>query len=119
MSRPVPRSPSRPVAGLPFVTGREGVRVAVRVAPKSSPAGVAGIRLDAAGDAYLQVRVNPAAEGGKANAALLKLLAREWGVQRSRLAIVAGAHDRRKTVHLAGQPASVLSELSDWIERLK
>ena len=65
------------------------------------------------------MRVNAAAEGGKANAALLKLLAREWGVQGSRLAIVAGAHDRRKTVHLAGQPTSVLSELSDWIERLE
>jgi uncharacterized protein YggU (UPF0235/DUF167 family) len=95
------------------------VRIALRVTPKSSPAGVAGIRLDAAGIAYLQVRVNAPAEGGKANAALLKLLAREWGVARARLAIVAGARDRRKTVHLAGDPSLVLNELTDWIERLK
>ena len=107
------------MAGLPLVAGREGVRIAVRVTPKSSPAGVAGIRLDAAGDAYLQVRVSAAAEGGKANAALLKLLAREWGVAGSRLAIVAGAHDRRKTVHLAGDPSRVLNQLCDWIEGFK
>lgn len=107
------------MAGLPFAAGREGVRIAVRVTPKSSPAGVAGIRLDAAGRAYLQVRVNAAPEGGKANAALLKLLAREWGVARSRLALVAGAHERRKTVHLAGDPRSVLNELCDWIEEFK
>ncbi len=119
MSRPAPRPPSRPVAGLPFVAGREGVRVAVRVAAKSAPAGVAGIRLDAAGDAYLQVRVNAAPEGGKANAALLKLLAREWGVAGSRLAIVAGPRGRRKTVHLAGDPPTVLNQLGEWIERFK
>ena len=41
---------------------REGVRIALRVMPKSSPAGVAGIRLDAAGIAYLQVRVNAPAD---------------------------------------------------------
>ncbi len=116
---PVSRAPSRPVAGLPFVAGREGVRVAVRVAPKSSTTGVAGFRLDAAGDAYLQVRVNAPAEGGKANAALLKLLAREWGVRRSRLAIVAGAKKRRKRVHLAGDPSLVFNQLHDWIEGLK
>ena len=107
------------MAGLPLVAGREGVRIAVRVTPKSSPAGVAGIRLDAAGDAYLQVRVSAAAEGGKANAALLKLLAREWGVAGSRLAIVAGVRDRRKTVHLAGDPSRVLNQLCDWIEGFK
>ena len=117
--RPESRPSSRPVAGLPFVAGREGVRIALRVVPKSSPAGVTGLRLDAAGDAYLQVRVGAAAEGGKANAALLKLLAREWGVARSRLAIVAGVHDRRKTVHLAGDPSRVLNQLGDWIEEFK
>ena len=110
---------SHPVGSLPFAAGREGVRIALRVTPKSSPAGVAGIRLDAAGDAYLQVRVTAPAEGGKANAALLKLLAREWGVAGSRLAIIAGPRGRRKTVLLTGDPPTVLNQLGEWIERFK
>jgi uncharacterized protein len=97
-----------------FTTATDGLRIAVRLTPRASRAGIDGIRLDAAGNAYLQVRVNAPAEGGRANAALLKLLAKAWGVTRSHLAIVSGAKDRRKTVSLTGDPAAMGQQLTVW-----
>jgi len=52
------------------------VIVAVRVAPKARGAGLDGVRTDGSGAAFVIARVNAPAEGGKANAALLALLAR-------------------------------------------
>ncbi len=82
----------------PFSLGREGLRVAVRLTPKSSRARIEGIERDGQGRAWLKVRVSAAPEKGKANAALLKLLAKAWDLPPSRLTIATGAKDRRKTV---------------------
>ncbi len=45
--------------------------------------------------------------GGKANAALIKLLAREWRLAKSALEIVRGAKERRK----------LIPQLNAWMER--
>jgi uncharacterized protein (TIGR00251 family) len=82
----------------PFGLGRDGLRVAVRLTPKSSRARIDGIERDADGRAWLKARVSAAPEKGKANAALLKLLAKAWDLPPSRLTIATGAKDRRKTV---------------------
>ncbi len=68
-----------------------GVRVALKVTPKAARAGVTGVETDAAGRAVLKVRVNSAPEGGKANAALIKLLAKAWRLPKGALKVVAGA----------------------------
>lgn len=93
----------------------DGVRVAVRLTPKASHAGVAGIGLDAAGRRFLKVRVHAPAQGGKANAALVKLLAALWGLAPSRLSVVAGHKDRRKTVLVSGAPDALAKRLQEWI----
>ena len=99
----------------PLDAARDGVRVAVRVTPKSSRPGIAGVGVDAAGRAFIDVRVGAAPEGGKANAALVKLLAAAWGVPPSRLSVVAGARARRKTVRVAGDPGALMRRLGRWI----
>jgi hypothetical protein len=105
-----------PPAGLPVEAVADGVRVSVRLTPKASRAGFAGIELDAAGRSFLKVRVHAPAQGGKANAALVKLLAGIWGLPRSRLNIIAGLKDRRKTVHVSGDPKTLVEHLKEWIE---
>ena len=65
------------------------------------------------------VRVPAPARDGKANVALLKLLAKEWGLARSTLRIAAGEHDRRKSIHLAGDPPLLLEKLQRWIEDVR
>lgn len=101
---------------LPFEPVSDGVRIAVRLSPKASRAGVAGLGADAEGRAYVKMRVTAPARDGKANAALLKLLAKEWRLARGSLRISSGKHDRRKTVHLAGDPPFLMEKLHCWIE---
>lgn len=78
----------------------ENGRLTVRVVP--------GARADAIvlpGEneaATLQVRITQIAEDGKANAALLALLAKALGKPKSALEIVQGATSRTKVVRLAG-----------------
>ena len=88
----------------------------MRLNPKASRAGVAGLATDAEGRAYVKMRVTAPAQDGKANAALLKLLAKEWGLARGSLHISSGKHDRRKSVHLAGDPPFLMNKLRCWIE---
>ena len=103
------------MSAAPFATTDKGLRVAVRLTPRASKAGVKGVRLDAAGQAYLQVRVTAPAEGGKANTALLKLLAKPWGVARSDVSIVGGAWDRRKIISVAGDPVALNQHLTCYL----
>ena len=89
--------------------------MAVHLTPKASRASIEGIA-DAPGGGYvLRVKVTAAPEKGKANAALLKLLAKEWGVAPSRLGLVSGHKDRRKRVLLEADPAQRMKELEVWL----
>ena len=96
----------------------EGLRVALKVTPKAARSGFAGIETDAAGRAVLKVRVTEAPEGGKANAAVVKLLAKAWNLPKSALRVAAGAKDRRKTLLVAGDPDALAARLGAWLTEL-
>ncbi len=68
--------------------------MALKVTPKAARAGISGLEADASGRAVLKVRVTEAPEGGKANAAVVKLLAKAWKLPKGALRIAAGAKDR-------------------------
>ena len=67
-----------------------GTEIAVRVTPRASRNAVL-----ADGDA-IRVTVTTVPEDGKANAAVVKLLAKALGVAKSRLVLVRGASSRDK-----------------------
>jgi uncharacterized protein (TIGR00251 family) len=96
---------------LPFSAGSDGVRVRIRLTPRASANRIAGLQAEAEGGVALKVMVTAVAEGGKANAALIDLLAREWRLPKRDLTIVAGATDRRKVLRIAGDPARLLPVL--------
>lgn len=72
--------------------------VPVQVLPRAGRDAVEGLVEDAAGKQWLKVRLTVAPEGGKANKALLRLLAKEWGCAPSCLAILSGETSRHKVV---------------------
>ncbi len=90
------------------------MRARLRVTPKAARNGIDGTRTEADGGMALVVRVTATPEGGKANGAVIKLLAKNWGVPRSSIEITAGATDRRKTVRIAGDCEALLRRLRDW-----
>ena len=101
----------------PFAAAANGVRVAVRLSPKASAAGIDGIAWDGDGGARLRTRVTAAPERGEANDALIALLAREWRLPKRCMRITAGAAARRKTVMIEGAPAAIMATLHAWMGR--
>ena len=89
-----------------------GVRLALKVTPRAARTVVDGIGRDARGQAYLAVRVTAAPDGGKANAAVIKLLARRWRLPARDLRLVSGASARRKILQVDGPPQRLLTELA-------
>ncbi|MCT4556757.1 MAG: DUF167 domain-containing protein [Pelagimonas sp.] len=73
---------------------KPGARLDVRVTPKAARNAVVH---DGAG---LRVYVTTAPEGGKANAAVIKLLSKALGVSKSRLLLRKGATSRDKVFEI-------------------
>ena len=74
-----------------------GVLVTLHVQPGAAGDGLAGMHGDA-----LKVRTRAPAQAGRANEAVLELLARCLGVPVSRLVLRSGRTSRRKTVLVSG-----------------
>jgi uncharacterized protein (TIGR00251 family) len=99
----------------PFSPAAAGVRVAVRLTPTASRDRVEGVRAEAGGGAVLRVSVTAVPEDGKANAALIKLLAKQWKLPKTSIDVIAGATDRRKTLLISGNAAELRHRLEQWI----
>ena len=99
---------------LPFETVADGLRVRLRVQPGARREAVEGPVALRDGGIALAVRVSAPPEGGKANAALVKLLAKTWKLPKSALTIVAGHGHRQKTLLIAGDPKALETSLRGW-----
>jgi len=106
-------------ASSPFSAGADGVRIRLRVQPRARRNRVDGLVADADGGVALKVAVTEAPEDGKANAAVIALLAKAWGHPKSALTVVAGAADRHKIIHLQGDPARLMQALEPWLQELR
>jgi len=95
--------------------GGEGVRIAVRITPKARRDGIEGLADTAAGGAELRVSVTAVPEDGKANRALVKLLAKLWGVPKSAVEIVSGETDRHKILSISGDPERILRRIAETL----
>jgi uncharacterized protein (TIGR00251 family) len=81
------------------------VTVDIAVKPRSSREGVGPIQGD-----RLCVAVNAPPVDGKANEAVVRVLAQTFRVARSDVAIVRGETGRKKTVRITGISAAALSQ---------
>lgn len=84
----------------PLNESGEGLTIAVRVTPKASSNKVAGIESTADGKRALKVKVTAPPEDGKANAAVIKVLAKTWKLPKSALDIISGAANRNKVLRI-------------------
>ena len=80
----------------------KGGLLAVRVTPKASRNEVTGLYTAADGMVSLSVKVTAAPDKGKANKAVIDLLAKKSGVAKSTLSLVKGETDRNKTFQFTG-----------------
>jgi len=92
----------------------ESFRFLVRLTPRGGRDAVDGWAEDAAGKRHLKVRVSLPPEDGKANGALITLLAKFLDIPKSSIRIAAGETSRLKTIQIVGDRATLEARLSEF-----
>lgn len=99
-----------------FRPAPSGFAVALRVTPNAARERIEGIADGADGNPYLKVAVTVPPENGKANNAVIKLIAKDLHLPKGALSITAGATARRKTLLIAGDAGELEPKLNAKIE---
>jgi hypothetical protein len=84
----------------PLQTDDTGLLLPVRLTPNASKDAVEGWRASDDGSRHLAVRVRAVPEKGKANKALVALLAKHLGLPKRDVDVIRGATSRLKTVRI-------------------
>lgn len=87
-----------------------GVTVELRVQPRARRSALDGSRV------ALKAAVAAPPIDGKANAALIALLAESWRLPKSAFAIAKGTTSRTKKISIAGEPALIADRIAQWME---
>ena len=93
-------------------------RLRLRVKPGASRLAVLGRTHLAEDLEAVALAISAPPEGGKANEAVVALLAKAWRIPKSRILIVAGATARTNTIEIAGDVADVSATLGAWLASL-
>ncbi|EJK84480.1 DUF167 domain-containing protein [Rhizobium sp. AP16] len=94
----------------------EHVRLSVRLTPNGGRDAIDGIETGADGEAYLKVRVSAVPEKGKANKALIALLAKRLSIPKSSLSVISGDTARKKILRIDGDPEDLIGRLKTIVK---
>lgn len=81
--------------------------ITIKLTPKASRNAIQGWGVDADGVPVLKVSVTAVPEKGKANAALINLLAKEWRLPKGNFRLIRGETDRLKQLEVTDMPDGV------------
>jgi hypothetical protein len=95
---------------IPMTTDGLRCEFQIKVVPNASRDRLVGPLGDA-----LKIQVTAAPEAGRANAAVVRLLAKSLGIKRQQVSIVAGHAKQTKRVAVIGMPADKIGrQLAAW-----
>jgi len=100
------------MSDAPWRATLDGVVVACRLTPKGGRDAIDGAATLSDGMRVLLVRVRAVPEDGKANDALIRLIAAKAGAPASKARLVSGAKSRLKQVAISGDPAALIAALA-------
>jgi len=89
----------------------DGVYINIHAQPGARREAVCGMHGDA-----VKVAVRQAAQDGKANAAIVDLLAAELGIARQEIELTAGQSSRRKRVFVKGEAALIAGRIQHLLD---
>jgi uncharacterized protein len=92
----------------------DGIGFTLRLTPKGSRDAVDGWAHDAGGAPILKARVTVPPEDGKANVALVSLLAATFAVPKSAVTIISGATARTKRIQIGGDRRILSARLNQF-----
>ncbi len=99
---------------LPWRAAPDGVTLFLRVTPNAGADRIDGPEQRDDGTTVLRLRVKAVPDKGKANAAVIALLAKATGVPKSAVTLVSGDTARLKTLHIAGDSATLAATLAKF-----
>lgn len=102
----------------PYSLQADGLRLFIRLTPKSGRDAIEGLKPTADGSLELAAKVTAVPEKGKANAALIGLLSKSLKLPGGRFQILAGETDRHKQILIQGEPAALEAILQPWLAAL-
>jgi uncharacterized protein len=82
---------------IPFTKTRDGIRIEVKVEPRSSRKGIAGTM-----GSVVKVKLTAPPVGGAANEQLIEVIAEATGAKKSSIKIVRGLSSKKKVIEIAG-----------------
>ncbi|WP_457796802.1 DUF167 family protein [Methylocystis sp. S23] len=100
------------MAESPWTAESEGVTLWLRLTPKGGRDAIDGVETLADGRRVLKARVRAAPEDGRANAALVELIAKTLAVPKKAVTIRSGETSRVKKLFIAGDPAPYIDALA-------
>ena len=100
---------------FPFHPCANGLLIDLNVTPKASSNKIGDVVQDSQGHAILKVYVTAVPDNGKANAAVIKLLAKVWKIPKTSLAIVRGQTHRRKTIEITGDSSVLRNKIQSML----
>lgn len=86
----------------------------IRLTPSGRRDGIDGVMENADGLGVLKASVTKAPEGGKANQALIKMLAKEWRLAKSAVEVIQGHTSRNKVLAVSGDPHALSALIATW-----
>ncbi|HEV7292543.1 MAG TPA: DUF167 family protein [Devosia sp.] len=94
----------------------EGLSLFVRVTPNAGRDAIEGTQIRDDGSVVLRVRVKAVPDKGKANAAVVSLLAKLLGLAKSDLSVAAGETARLKTIAVRGDGGALAAKLRAYCD---
>lgn len=101
---------------MPWTPCANGILLHIRLTPKGGRDAIDGVQQLSDGSVVLKVRVRVAPESGKANDALIALMAANLSIARSAITLQAGSKSRHKTLAITGDSASLAATLQRLTE---
>jgi uncharacterized protein YggU (UPF0235/DUF167 family) len=98
--------------GCPWREAPHGLDLAVRLTPRGGRDAIEGVETLSDGRHVLKARVRAVPEGGKANAALARLVAAACGVAATQVSLSSGATARVKSLQIEGDAAALAASLA-------
>jgi uncharacterized protein len=87
------------------------VRLSLRLTPNAGRDAIDGFETAADGETVLRARVTAVPENGKANKALIQLLAKTLRIPKSAITVISGETARKKILRIEGDPEDLEKRL--------
>lgn len=97
---------------LPYRIETDGLTLFLRVTPNAGLDRIEGIETRDDGSAVLRLRVRAVPDKGKANAAVIVLIAKALRIPKSSVTLLSGETARLKTLRVSGDPDALVTALA-------